>query len=121
MRITNNLADHFSIGNEGAPTVTFDHNVALNSYEPYFHWSGSTPVYGYPVGTDANGNKAFATAQPYAAQFAAWNPAALSYNLMLKAGSVAIGAATATGVPTVDIFGATRMAPLAVGAYSYPY
>jgi Right handed beta helix region len=121
VRITNNLAEHFFIEDDGAPTVTFDHNVALNSYQPFVHWNGAAWTYRYPAGTDAKGNKAFATAVSYASQFLAWNPAALSFNLMLKAASVAIGAATPTGAPTLDIFGATRAAPYTAGAYSYPY
>jgi hypothetical protein len=121
VRITNNLAEHFVIEDNGAPTVTFDHNVALNSYQPFVHWNGAAWTYSYPAGTDANGNKAFATAVSYASQFQAWNPAALTFNLMLKAGSVAIGAGTASGVPTVDIFSAPRATPYTVGAYSYPY
>ena len=121
VRITNNLAEHFFINDQNEPTVTFDHNVALNSYQPYVHWNGTGWTYSYPAGTDANGNKSFATAVSYASQFLAWNPAALSFNLMLKASSVAIGAGTATGAPTLDIFSATRAAPFTAGAYSYPY
>jgi len=50
----------------------------------------------------------------------------LSFNLMLKPTSVAIGKGiapnSAPGLPTVDILGATRTAPsYAAGAYSYPY
>ena len=40
---------------------------------------------------------------------------------MLKTGSVAIGAGTATGAPTLDIFSVTRVAPYTAGAYSYPF
>jgi hypothetical protein len=121
VRITNNLAEHFVIKDDGAPTITFDHNVALNSYQPFVHWNGAAWTYSYPAGTDAKGNKAFATAVSYASQFQAWNPAALTFNLMLKAGSVAASAGTASGVPAVDIFSAPRAAPYTVGAYSYPY
>jgi hypothetical protein len=120
VRVTNNLADHFSFANENEPTVTWDHNVALNSYQPFVYWVGTTVVYNVKPGKDANGNVSFATAQPYASQFQGWNPAALSFNLMLKAGSVAIGAGTNKGVPTIDILGVARAAPYTVGAYSYP-
>ena len=41
--------------------------------------------------------------------------------LVLKSGSVAIGAGTAMGAPTVDILGVARTAPYTAGAYSYPY
>ena len=40
---------------------------------------------------------------------------------MLKAGAQAIGAGTASGAPTLDIFGVTRVAPYTAGAYSYPF
>jgi hypothetical protein len=40
---------------------------------------------------------------------------------MLKSGAQAVGAATATGAPTVDIVGAARQAPYTSGAYSYPF
>ena len=81
--------------------------------------------FGTPLGvTDAAGNVSFKTSQNYAEQFVAWNPTALSFNLMLKPLSVAIGpgmgAPTVPAVPTVDILGVKRAAPYAVGAYSYP-
>jgi hypothetical protein len=120
VRVANNLASHFAINDLNAPTVTFDHNVALDSYQPFVHFVNGQPAYSRPAGTDADGNVSFATAQPYASQFINWNPATLSFNLMLKSTSVAIGPGTATGVPTVDIFGFTRKAPYTVGAYSYP-
>jgi hypothetical protein len=119
-RVTNNLADHYFFGDNPPNALTFDHNVALNSYQPLIHWNGGW-TYSYPAGTDANGDKTFATAVPYASQFLAWNPKALSVNLMLKAGSVALGAGTASGAPTLDILGATRAAPFTAGAYAYPY
>jgi hypothetical protein len=121
VRIANNLAENFHINDQNEPTVTFDHNVALNSNQPFVHWNGTAWTYAYPAGTDAHGNKAFATAVSLASQFLVWNPAALSFNLMLKAGSAAIGAATATDAPTLDIFGVTRVAPYTAGAYSYPF
>ncbi len=53
-------------------------------------------------------------------EFVNFNPAALTYTVMLKSGAAAIGAGIA-GAPTVDILGVTRTAPYAAGAYSYPY
>jgi Right handed beta helix region len=121
-RVTNNLAEHFIVGNPNETTVTYDHNVALNSYQPFTHWVGTVESYGpTSAGTDANGNLTPAKPGfPYANQFVTWSPATLSFSLMLKAGSVAIGAGVA-GAPTVDILGATRTAPYTGGAYSYPY
>jgi hypothetical protein len=83
-------------------------------------WRGGKWVFGESAGTDANGNVTVLPAKPSASQFQAWNPPALNYFLLLKSGSVAIGAGTATGAPTVDILGVTRAAPYIVGAYSYP-
>jgi hypothetical protein len=120
-RVTNNLAMRFGIGDENEPTLTYDHNVALSNYQPFVHFVNGAWTFSTPPGTDANGNVSFATSQNLAAQFVAWNPATLSFNEMLKAGSVAIGHGTATtGVPTVDILGVTRTSPYTVGAYSYP-
>lgn len=122
VRVTNNLAEHFFIGdNAPASTVTFDHNVALNSYQPFVHWNGTAWTYTYPVGTDANGNVASKVAIPYASVFKIWDPAHLSYDLMLKAGSAAIGPGTfGSPLPTVDIRGVARSSPYAVGAYAAP-
>ena len=122
VRFANNLADHYTIGGLSDVNVTYDHNVALdvNSSQSFTHVAGGKWVFGEPAGTDANGNVTVAPSKPYASQFQDWNPAALSFNVMLKLGSVAIGAGTATGAPTVDILGVARAAPYAVGAYSYP-
>jgi hypothetical protein len=121
-RITNNLGDHFFIGdNVPAAGLTYDHNVALNSYQPFIHWNGTAWTYTYPIGTDANGNVASKVATPYASVFKIWDPAHLNYDLMLKAGSAAIGPGTfGSPLPTVDIRGVARSSPYAVGAYVAP-
>ena len=54
------------------------------------------------------------------AEFLNFNPATLTYTVLLKSSAQAIGAGVA-GAPTIDIIGSTRTAPYAVGAYSYPY
>ena len=54
-------------------------------------------------------------------EFVNFNPASLSYTLLLKRGARAIGAGITTGAPTVDILGAARSVPYTAGAYSYPY
>jgi hypothetical protein len=122
-RFANNLADHYTIGGLLDVNVTYDHNVALDVYstQSFTHVAGGKWVFGEPAGTDANRNVSVGPAKPYASQFLAWNPAALSFTVMLKSGSVAIGPGTATGAPTVDILGVARAAPYTVGAYSYPY
>jgi hypothetical protein len=120
VRVTNNFADHFALG-LGTPVSSWDHNVALNSYQPFVYNNGVGWVYNWqPRGTDANGNVSFATSQPYTSQFVTWSPSTLTYNLMLQAGSVALGAGTNVGVPTIDILGVARAVPYTAGAYSYP-
>ena len=53
-------------------------------------------------------------------EFVNFNPATLTYTVLLKSTAQAIGAGVA-GAPTIDIVGDTRTAPYAVGAYAYPY
>ena len=53
-------------------------------------------------------------------EFVNFNPATLTYTVLLKSTAQAIGAGVA-GAPTIDIVGYTRTAPYAVGAYSYPF
>ena len=103
--------------------VTYDHNVALDvfSTQSFTHVAGGKSVFGEPAGTDANGNVTVAPSKSYASQFQGWNPAALNFLLVLKSGSVAIGAGTAKGAPTVDILGVARTTSYTAGAYSYPY
>ena len=122
VRIANNLAQIYGIGVAGDTGFTADHNVALCAAGHAPFASGAVPALNAEKGggVDANGNVSFTTSQNGAAQFVAWNPAALSFNVMLKAGSLAIGPGSATGAPTVDILGVKRTAPYAVGAYSYP-
>ncbi len=80
--------------------------------------TGSLQLLSAP-GTYANGN--IIDSGGAKSEFVSFNPAALTYNTMLKAGAQAIGAGTATGAPALDIFGATRAAPYTAGAYAYPY
>ena len=53
-------------------------------------------------------------------EFVNFNPATLTYTVLLKSTAQAIGAGVA-GAPTTDIAGVKRTAPYAVGAYSYPF
>ena len=128
-RVTDNLASQIWQFNGNTPAMPPpDHNVAIGpqtSGSGILSWTGAGNAVETKLssGTDANGN--VATNVGNAPQFLAWNPAALSFNLMLKPASVAIGKgiapSSAPGLPTVDILGATRTAPYAAGAYSYPY
>ena len=53
-------------------------------------------------------------------EFVNFNPATLTYTVLLKSSAQAIGAGVA-GAPTTDILGVTRAAPYAAGAYSFPF
>jgi Right handed beta helix region len=123
LRVTNNIAPHFILGNLNAPTVTSDHNVALSGYQPFAKYVGNPPTvlsYGTPGITDANSNVAapYPAGFPYASQFVTWSPSTLQFDLHLLPGSVAKGAGTSGApLPTIDITGATRTSPYSVGAY----
>jgi len=69
------------------------------------------------VGPYTNGN--IIDAGGAKSEFVNFNPATLTYNVMLKAGAQAIGAGAA-GAPTIHILDVKRTAPYAAGAYSYP-
>ena len=101
--------------------VVADHNVLLCCISPEIAWyeNGAPKYYGNP-GTYGNGNVIdFGGTK---SEFVNFNPAALTYTMMLKAGAQAIGAGTATGAPpAVDILGVARKAPYTAGAYAYPY
>jgi hypothetical protein len=99
--------------------VVADHNVGISGTSPQFSWyvGGVAQFYGKP-GTYDNGNIIDVGAA--SSEFVNFNPATLTFNVMLKVGGQAIGPGTATGAPAVDILGVKRTAPYAVGAYSYP-
>ena len=116
--VRNNLANRIWIYNV-AYGVEADHNVVMCCSSPELAWyvSGDPQYIGTP-GTYANDN-ILASGGPVS-EFANFNPAMLTYNVMLKAGAQAISTGTATGAPTVDILGAARKAPYTAGAYAYP-
>ena len=126
VRVSNNLVDHMDINNLVPGSITFDHNVALSWYQPITQYVNGTLVYQVAPGTDANGNTSFANPGiSYASVFTTWpaNPTTTwQYAATLLSGStVAIGRGTSGApLPTIDITGATRTAPLTVGAYNHP-
>jgi hypothetical protein len=115
--VRNNLASQVNVYNLDSG-VEADHNVAMCCLGREISWyvNGAIQYLSNP-GTYANGN--IIDAGGAKSEFVNFNPATLTYNVMLKAGAQAIGAGTATGAPT-DILGVKRTAPYAVGAYSYP-
>jgi hypothetical protein len=57
-----------------------------------------------------------------ASEFVNFNPARLTYNLMLKSVAQARSAGTTNGAPALDILGAARAASsTTAGAYGFPY
>jgi hypothetical protein len=116
--VRNNLASQLDVDTRGSGVVA-DHNVVMFSAGPRITWfvNGVAQLLGNP-GTYANGN--IIDSGGAKSEFVNFNPSTLTYNVMLKKGAQAIGAGTATGAPTLDIFGAKRVAPYTAGAYSYP-
>jgi hypothetical protein len=114
--VRNNLASRLAVDNHNSGIVA-DHNVGISGASPQFSWyvDGVPQYYGKP-GIYANGN--IIDSGGANSEFVNFNPATLTFNVMLKAGAQAIGPGTAAGA--VDILGVTRTTPYTVGAYSYP-
>jgi Right handed beta helix region len=115
--VRNNLTSQLNVDTRNSGVVP-DHNVAMCCKSPEISWyvNGVSQFIGQP-GTYTNGN--IIDAGGTKAEFVNFNPATLTYNMLLKSGAQAIGAGTAAVAPT-DILGVKRTAPYAVGAYSYP-
>ena len=116
--VRNNLTSQLNVDNRDSG-VEMDHNVVMCCTGPYI----SSYVNGViqrdtKTGRLTNGN--LVDSGGAKAEFVNFNPAALTYNVLLKSGAQAIGAGTAGGAPTVDILGAKRTSPYTVGAYAYP-
>jgi Right handed beta helix region len=117
--VRNNLASALEVDNRDAG-VEADHNVTLCCTGPEFTWyvDGVAQFISGP-GTYANSN--IIDTGGTKAEFLNFNPSTLTYTVLLKSGSQAIGAGTATGAPALDIAGYPRVAPFPVGAYGYPF
>jgi hypothetical protein len=118
--VRNNLASQVDVDNRDSGVVA-DHNVGMCCKGPELSWyvNGLEQFLGPPGTIYPNGN--IIDAGGTKSEFINFNPATLTYTVMLKSGAQAINAGTATGAPTVDILGVTRTAPYAAGAYAYPY
>jgi Right handed beta helix region len=123
--VRNNLTSQLEVYNVNNG-VEADHNlVMLGSYSPEIAWYvngapqyiGNSGTYGTANIIDTGGAKG---------EFANFNPATLTYDVLLKANAQAISAGTMTGAPTLDILGVPRQAlytttgHTTAGAYSYP-
>ncbi|MGB7977013.1 MAG: hypothetical protein WCF81_22280 [Roseiarcus sp.] len=117
--VRNNLSSQLDIDTRDAG-VTADHNVVLCCGPgPFISWyvNGVVQYLSQP-GTYVNGN--IIETEGAKGEFVNFNPAALTYTVLLKSNAQAIGAGVASA-PTTDIAGVPRRAPYAAGAYSYPY
>lgn len=128
--VRNNLASQILVSALSS-SVEADHNVAMtSSFSPTLLWyMNGVAQYTGTAGTYVGGN--IIDKGGLASEFVNFNPAALSYNVMLKSSAPAACAGTAgtpgtlTAAPTVDIFGVPRQStsscPYAAGAYGYPF
>jgi hypothetical protein len=108
--LRNNLASQLIIYNlDGG--VEADHNVIMKGgMEPLIAWyAGAVIQYLGAPGIYATNN--IIDSGGAQSEFVNFNPASLTYTLLLKAGADAIGSRTATGAPAVDILGAARTSP----------
>ena len=114
----NNLVSALSVYNLDFG-VAADHNVGMATSGPVFYWYvGGVAKWFSTPGTYGTAN-IIAAGGP-TSEFVDFDPATLTYNVMLKANVPAVGAGTSASAPTVDILGVTRTAPYDAGAYSYP-
>jgi hypothetical protein len=118
--VRNNLSSQLNVDTRDSG-VTADHNVTLCCRGPEISWYvdgvvqflSAPGVYGNGNIIDTGGTKE---------EFLNFSPSTLTYTVLLKAGSQAVGAGTAMGAPAVDIAGYTRSTSrFPVGAYAYPF
>jgi hypothetical protein len=105
--IRNNISTQLSVvGN----SMQVDHNIAAQSI--------SVPGLAKPItsGTTGTQNKVVTN---ISSQFVTFNIPANSFDMRLKSGSSAIGFGSPTAMPTVDIVGKSRSAPVDLGAYAH--
>jgi hypothetical protein len=117
--VRNNISSQLNVDTR-IPGLVPDHNVVLCCGPGPFitFYVNGAPEYLSQPGTYMNGN--VIETQGAKGEFLNFNPATLTYTVLLKSTAQAIGAGVA-GAPTTDIAGVTRTAPYAVGAYSYPF
>ena len=96
--VRNNLTSQLNVDTRNSGVVP-DHNVAMCCAGPEISWYVNGVIqYNSKVGTYTNGN--IIDAGGAKAEFVNFNPATLTYNVLLKSGAQAIGAGTAAGAPT---------------------
>ena len=124
--VRNNLTNQIEVYNVNNG-VEADHNVIMSGgYSPMLIWYvGRVAQY---VGKPGNyGTNIIDTGGPQS-EFVNFNPATLTYNVMLKSSAPAACSGNPMGAPTVDILGVVRQSPpqclagsYTAGAYGYPF
>jgi hypothetical protein len=117
--VRNNLTSELNVDTRDTGVVP-DHNIVLCCDRgPFITWyvNGVVQFLSQP-GTYMNGN--IIETEGAKGEFVNFNPATLTYTVLLKSNAQAIGAGVA-GAPTLDIAGVTRTSPYAAGAYGYPF
>ena len=117
--VRNNLTSQLNIDTRNTGVVP-DHNVVLfGARGPFIAWyvNGVVQFLSKP-GVYMNGN--IIETEGAKGEFVNFNPATLTYTVLLKSSAQAVGAGVA-GAPTIDMVGYTRKAPYTAGAYSYPF
>jgi hypothetical protein len=119
VRVFNNLGSGLNMQSQD-PTITADHNVFMIGAggAVIFWFADGVGTYIGKPGTYGNANIIDTSGAP--GEFVDFSPSTLTYNLMLQSTAQAIGAATATGAPSLDMLGVARTSPYAAGAYGYP-
>ena len=115
--VRNNLSSQLNVDTRDSGVVA-DHNVVMccGGREISWYVNGAIQYLGNP-GTYANAN--IIDSGGAKSEFVNFNPATLTYNVMLKSGAQAIGAGAA-GAPTVDILGDKRASALRCGGLFLP-
>jgi hypothetical protein len=118
--VRNNLTSELNVDTRDTG-VAPDHNIVLCCGPgPFISWyvNGVAQFLSQP-GTYMNGN--IIETEGAKGEFVNFNPATLTYTVLLKSNAQAIGAGVAAGAPTIDIAGVKRTNPYAAGAYGYPF
>jgi hypothetical protein len=122
------VGDHVWVaGNIAAEILLYD------KVKPVQAWWGSNVVTAKLVNTNDAGAYVFNTKEgvdawgnllvrlPFVSMFRVWDPARYVFDVTPQWGSPPIGWGTTVGVPSTDIVGRQRFAPLTAGAYAYPF
>jgi hypothetical protein len=121
--VRNNLSSQLNIDNRNNAVIANNNVVLCCGPGPFISWYVNGAVqYLSASGTYNNGNSMsnVIDTQGTKGEFVNFNPATLTYTVLLKSTAQAINAGVA-GAPTLDILGAPRASPYDAGAYSYPY